>query len=422
MTDSSYQYRYVWPPYTQELITPPPLQAVKTNGCLIELEDGRQLVDGIASWWSVCHGYNHPHIIQEMQKQLALMPHVMFGGITHEPAERLAERLMKIAPPGLNKVFLTDSGSVAVEAALKMAVQYWKNLGHSRRDRFICFRGGYHGDTMGCMSVSEPGGLHKAYRGYMPMQLVLDIPTDEYSFQEFEETIEGIALEAAGAIIEPLAQCAGGFKFHSADVLAEIYRIIKKHNLLFIADEAATGFYRTGSMFACLEAGITPDIMILGKALTGGYITLAATLATDTVYQAFLSDDPAKALMHGPTFTANPLACSAANASLDLFEREPRAKQAEQLERIFSARLPDFRQHPGVKNVRYKGAIGVVEYDEAKINTLQLRAKLIEHGAWLRPFGGCLYLMPPFTISDNELEILFTAMDKALDFFRNSLR
>jgi len=404
----------LWLPYTQMKTALPSLEVASADGCIIKLADGRELVDGIASWWSVCHGYNHPHMISEMQKQLQIMPHVMLGGLVHEPAKRLASRLAAIAPDGLEKVFLTDSGSVAVEVALKMAVQYWKNKGQSGRNRFICFRGSYHGDTMGCMSISEPEGFHKVYRGYMPMQLTFNMPTDEYSFAEFTQTLEGLSKEAAAIIVEPLVQCAGGFKFHSADVLAEIYRIAKQHNMLFIADEAATGFGRTGMMFACDEAGITPDIMVVGKALTGGCITLAATIATNDVFNAFFDESTDKALMHGPTFTGNPLACAAANASLDLFEREPRLKQVENIENFFLTELPTFRSHEKVKDVRVKGAIGVVEYHEGAFDIHDLRRKFVEAGVWLRPFANCIYIMPPFTISNSELEKIIQAIESLL--------
>jgi adenosylmethionine-8-amino-7-oxononanoate aminotransferase len=406
---------HIWLPYTQMRIAPAPLPVIATDGCTIKLADGSELVDGISSWWSACHGYNHPHIIGAMTQQLQKMPHIMFAGLAHEQAFTLAKRLTKITPKGLEKVFFADSGSVAIEIALKVALQYWKNLGKPNKDRFICFKNGYHGDTMGAMSVSDPEkSLHKAFRNSVIKQYVLDIPSDEYGFSEFDELLAGIAGNVAGLIIEPLVQGAGGMKFHSADTVAEIYRITKKHNILFIADEIATGFGRTGNMFACDEAGISPDIMCLGKALTGGAITLGATLTQNAIFEAFLSDNPADAFMHGPTFMANPLACCAANASLDLFESEPRLAQVEQIETQMLTELDECRNLTNVIDVRVKGAIGVVQVDTSKIDLYAMRRKFVEHKVWLRPFKDVIYLMPPFTISKTELNKLTKAVHDVL--------
>lgn len=403
--------QHIWLPYAQMQTVPAPLRVVSTSGCKIKLEDGRELIDGISSWWSACHGYNHPHIIEAMEKQLRTMPHVMFAGLTHEPATTLAKRLCAITPDGLNKVFFGDSGSVAVEIAIKIALQYWRNVGKPLKDRFICFKNGYHGDTLGAMSVSDPEkSLHKAFRNSVIKQYVLDIPSDEYSFAEFDTLLAGVQGNIAGLIIEPLLQGAGGMKFHSADVVAEIYRIAKKHNILFIADEIATGFARTGFMFACDEAGISPDIMCLGKALTGGAITLGATLTTDEIFNGFLSDKPEDAFMHGPTFMANPLACCAANASLDLFESEPRLSQVENIESQLINELAPCRNLNGVVDVRVKGAIGVVQVDTTKIDIYALRPKFVERGVWLRPFKDVIYIMPPLTISKQELTTITDAV------------
>ncbi|MDE3059620.1 MAG: adenosylmethionine--8-amino-7-oxononanoate transaminase [Pseudomonadota bacterium] len=397
---------HIWRPYCQMKTETPPLPVVATQGCRIRLADGRELIDGIASWWSVCHGYNHPHIVQALEEQLRVMPHVMFGGLVHEPALKLAKRLTEITPAGLSRVFFADSGSVAVEVALKLALQYWRNKGKPKKDRFLCFKDGYHGDTLGAMSVSDPEkSLHKAFRNSVIKQYVVDIPADEYSFAEFDALLAGVHGNIAGLIIEPLVQGAGGMRFHSADILAEIHRIAKKHNILFIADEIATGFYRTGNLFACNEAGIAPDIMCLGKALTGGTITLGATLAQEEIFEAFLDDDPDKAFMHGPTFMANPLACAAANASLDIFEKEPRLKQVEAIEAQLARELEPCRDLPGVVDVRVKGAIGVVQM-EASVDVRALRPKFIEHGVWVRPFKDIVYLMPPLVIAPEELAVL----------------
>ncbi|MEK6745438.1 MAG: adenosylmethionine--8-amino-7-oxononanoate transaminase [Pseudomonadota bacterium] len=407
---------HIWLPYAQMQTAPEPLPVTSTSGCKIKLSDSRELIDGISSWWSACHGYNHPHIVQAMEKQLQLMPHIMFAGLTHEPATTLASRLCAITPDGLNKVFFADSGSVAVEIALKIALQYWRNVGKPLKDRFICFKNGYHGDTLGAMSVSDPEkSLHKAFRNSVIKQYVLDIPSDEYSFAEFDSLLAGVQGNIAGIILEPLVQGAGGMLFHSADTVSEIYRIAKKHNILFIADEIATGFARTGFMFACDEAGISPDIMCIGKALTGGAITLGATLTTDEIFNAFLSDNPEDAFMHGPTFMANPLACSAANASLDLFENEPRLSQVEKIETQLAAELAPCKNLSGVVDVRVKGAIGVVQVDTAKIDIYALRPEFVKRGVWLRPFKDVIYTMPPLTISSNELSSITNAIKDVLN-------
>jgi adenosylmethionine-8-amino-7-oxononanoate aminotransferase len=400
---------HIWLPYAQMKLAPLSAIAASTQGCIITLEDGRKLIDGIASWWSMAHGYNHPHIVAEVAKQLQTMPHVMFGGLVHTPALKLAERLANLTH--LPRVFFSDSGSVAVEVALKMALQYWKLSGKPNKDRFVCFHHGYHGDTLGAMSVSDPErGMHKAFRNSVIKQYVVDIPSDEYSFAEFDSLLSAFGNNIAGVIIEPLVQGAGGMKFHSADVLAEMYRIAKKHNVLFIADEIATGFYRTGNVFACNEAGITPDIMCLGKALTAGTCTMGATLATEEIFHAFYSDNREDAFMHGPTFMANPLACAAANASLDLFRQRDYAQQVESIEAQLLAELAPCESFDGVVDVRVKGAIGVVQVDTTKINIYALREKFVEMGVWLRPFGDIIYIMPPLVISEDELRKLTSAI------------
>ncbi len=407
---------HIWLPYCQMKNMALPLPVVGALGCKIKLADGRELIDGIASWWSACHGYQHPEIIAAVENQLKTLPHIMFGGLAHEPGYRLAGELVKILPRGMSKVFFSDSGSTAVEIAMKMAVQYWHNQGQSRKNRFICFRHGYHGDTMGAMSISDPeSGMHKLWNGYMPMQYVLDIPSDEYSFAEFKELVAGIRKTAAAVIIEPLVQCAGGMKFHSADVLAAIKNICKENEILFIADEIATGFGRTGNIFACNEAGITPDIMCIGKALTGGVIGMAATIATEEIFVKFYSDDPTHAFMHGPTYMANPLACSAALASLEVFKKENRLAAVEKIEAQLSAELALCQAFPGVEDVRVKGAIGVVQLSEMSTEKkLKLRQEFIESGCWIRPLEDVIYLMPPLTISEQELTKLTSAIYEGL--------
>ncbi len=407
-------YSHIWLPYTQMQTAILPEAVVGASGCAIELADGRKLIDGTASWWSMCHGYQHPHIVAAITHQAQQLSHVMFGGLAHEPAYNLAARLCKATGMGMERVFFAESGSVAVEVALKMALQYWRNKGEPKRSKFICFKNGYHGDTVGAMSVSDSSDFNRAYDNLTLRNYTLEIPSDEYSFAEFEETIKAIAPTVAALIIEPLVQAAGGFRIHSPDILSEIRRVCREHGILFIADEIATGFARTGAMFACHEAAIEPDILCLGKALSGGHMPLAAMLTNAKIFDAFLSDDPTKALMHGPTFMAHPIACAAANASLDLFEREPRLAQVEALEQKLWDGLKQFESRDGVIDVRVKGAIGVIELTTDAENNQRLRAEFITRGIWLRPFGNCLYLMPPFTISDAELEKIFAAIGAVL--------
>lgn len=402
--------QHLWLPYTQMHTAPLPLNAASTQGCTITLADGTTLIDGIASWWSACHGYNHPHIIQAMQAQLHTMPHIMLGGLIHEQASRLAARLCAITPGKMQRVFFSDSGSIAVEVALKMALQYWRNAGQPRKDRFIGFSNGYHGDTLGTMAIGEPGEMHKAFRNAVIPQYIVDIPADEYAFTELDNLLGEIAPQIAGMVIEPLVQGAGGMKFHTADVLAELHRLAQKHQILFIADEVATGFGRTGSYFACQEAGIAPDILCLGKALTAGMVPMAATLTNQSIFEGFLSEDKDKAFMHGPTFMGNPLAASAANASLDLFEQSDYQGRIEKLEQDLLEQLAPCANLPNVRDVRVKGAIGVVQLAEKPANTDRLRAEFIKQGCWIRPLGDVVYLTPAFTISQAELATLTGAI------------
>jgi len=405
---------HIWLPYTQMQTADMPEAVVGARGSKIILADGRALIDGTASWWSMCHGYQHPHIVKAITTQAETLSHVMFGGLAHEPGYTLAKRLCATAGMGMSRAFFAESGSVAVEVALKMALQYWKNKGEPKRNKFICFMNGYHGDTVGAMSVSSDGDFKRAYDGLTLRNYTLDIPNDEYSFAEFADTVAAIKGSVAALIIEPLVQAAGGFRFHSPDILSEIRRVCREHDILFIADEIATGFARTGSLFACHEAAIEPDILCLGKALSGGHIPLAATLANAKLFEAFLGTEYEKALMHGPTFMAHPIACAAANASLDLFETEPRLAQAEALEQKLWDGLRAFKTRDGVMDVRVKGAIGVIEMNSNAENNQRLRREFIAHGVWLRPFGHALYVMPPLTISDAELDALFAAIGAVL--------
>ncbi len=405
---------HIWLPYAQMKTAASPLAAARTYGSRIVLDDGRELVDGVASWWTACHGYNHPHVAMAVALQLERIPHVMLGGLVHEQAATLARRLAAMLPGDLDHVFFSESGSVSVEVALKMAVQYWLNQGRRGRTRFVAFKGGYHGDTTGAMAVSDPGiGFHTEFKGLLPAHFVIDLPHDEESTAAFERFLERHADELAGIIVEPLVQGAGGMRFHDAEVLRRLRAGADRHELLLIFDEIFTGFGRTGEMFACEAAGVVPDIVTLSKALTGGTLPLAATVACAKVFDAFWSDDPTHALMHGPTYAGNALACAAANASLDLFEREPRIEQVAAIENALARDLAPCRDLPGIVDVRTKGAIGVVEL--AKIDDLAgLRRRFVEEGVFVRPFGSIVYLTPAFTIEPEDLALLTGAIMKVL--------
>ena len=403
---------HVWLPYTQMKTAAPPLPVVRTHGSRIVLADGRELVDGIASWWTACHGYNHPHIRQVVETQLASMPHIMFGGLAHEQALRLARRLAALMPGDLGRVFFSDSGSVAVEVAIKMALQYWINRGLSHKSRFVAFRHGYHGDTTGAMALSDPdASMHATFSGLLIKHHVTDLPEDDATAARLERLLADSNGAIAGMIIEPLVQGAGGMKFHDASVLRRLRALADKYDCLLIFDEIFTGFGRTGTFFAFEQADIAPDIITLSKALTGGTLPLAATIASRKVFNAFLADDQTKALMHGPTYMANALACAAANASLDLFETEPRMRQVADIGKALERGLAPCRDLARVKNVRVKGAIGVVELD--RIDDLNgLRARLIDEGVFVRPIGNIIYLAPAFTITADELKTLTDAVVK----------
>jgi adenosylmethionine---8-amino-7-oxononanoate aminotransferase len=404
----------IWRPYTQMKTAALPLEAVRTEGTRIHLADGRVLIDGVASWWTACHGYNHPHIRATVEQQLRAMPHIMFGGFTHAPAETLAARLTALAPGSLEHVFFCDSGSVAVEVAMKMAVQYWLNRGIPGRTRFVAFRDGYHGDTMGAMSVCDPdAGMHTSLRAYLPAQILAELPRTPQERAAFDSLLAAHAHEAAAVIVEPLVQGAGGMRFHTPADMAQIAAAAQRHGLLLIADEIFTGFGRTGTMFACEQANVAPDILCVSKALTGGTMGLAATIASRTVFEAFWSDEPSVALMHGPTFMANPLACAAANASLDLFEREPRLAQAQALEQALARGLEPCRGLANVADVRTKGAIGVVQLAHMPNRRLLTQA-FVDAGVWVRPFGDIVYLTPALNMPPHEVAQLCQAIADVL--------
>ena len=407
-------YPHIWLPYAQMKTVSPPLPVVRSHGSRLELADGRSLVDGVAAWWTACHGYNHPHIAHAVRAQLDAMPHIMFGGLTHEPALTLARRLCALLGPGFDRVFYTDSGSVAVEVAMKMAVQYWLNRGERGRTRLLAFKGGYHGDTFGTMAVCDPDeGMHSLYRGLLPEHDIHALPRDADSLAALETFVAAQGDRLAGILVEPLVQGAGGMLLHDPEVLRRLRALADRHDLLLIFDEIFTGFGRTGTMFAFEQTGIRPDIITLSKALTGGTLPLAATVASAKVFDAFWSDDPSHALMHGPTFMGNALACAAANASLDLFESEPRLQQVAAISAALRTALEPCRALDWVADVRVLGAIGAIELRAAPgvaIDREGLKRRLIAAGVWVRPLGNIVYVTPALNIDPRDLDFLLRAV------------
>jgi len=392
----------------------PPLHVTSTNGVQITLTDGSTLIDGIASWWTACHGYNHPHIFMAIRKQVQQMPHVMLGGIVHDQALKLSRRIADMTLGSGSKVFFSESGSVAVEVALKIAVQYWMNRDNASRKKFICFEGAYHGDTSGAMAVCDAeDSMHAHFKGYLIEQYPHAIPETDQQRQAFADFVQQRADSIAGVIIEPLIQMAAGMRMHNADALNHIHKICQQHDLLMIADEVATGFGRTGSMFAYEQTNFAPDILCLGKALTGGAVPLAATIANEDVYAAFHSDNAQDALMHGPTFMGNAIGCAAANASMDLFESEPRLEQVSEINAVLHAKLNPLADLDSVKQVRVQGAVGAVEVKEP-INVGKAIETFSKMGVFIRPIGNVIYLAPSFTISHADLEVLCEAIERFL--------
>ena len=400
----------LWPPYTQMRTTPIGLPVSEAEGVRIKLADGRTLIDGVSSWWSVCHGYRHPHIEQAVVNQLQKLPHIMLGGYQHEPAALLARRLADICPGELNHVFFTDSGSVAIEVAMKMAIQFWLNNGIKGRHKFMHFRGGYHGDTFATMAVCDPEeGMHSHFSGVLTPQILAELPINDELYERLDNQMATHADALAGLLIEPLVQGAGGMIFHSEDVLKKVADLCQKHDILLIADEIMTGLGRLGEMVACQRADVTPDIITFSKTLTGGTVPLAATIASRRIFEAFLDDDPSKALMHGPTFMGNPIGCAAALASLDLFEQEPRLDQVKAIETQLIKELVPARELPAVKDVRVCGSIGVIETTGlGDVNLLKKR--FVEAGVWIRPFGNIIYTIPPYIIGQKDLTQITSAM------------
>ncbi|MEE2878203.1 MAG: adenosylmethionine--8-amino-7-oxononanoate transaminase [Pseudomonadota bacterium] len=400
---------HIWLPYAQMKTLPDPSAVRSTDGSTLIMEDGRQLIDGVGSWWTSVHGYNHPSLLKAAHQQLDQMPHVMLGGLAHQQAYRLAARLAQLTPGSLSKVFFTESGSVAVEVAMKVAVQYAMNRTGERRTRFVSFKGGYHGDTFATMSVCDPEeGMHSLFAGVVPEQYVVEIPDTEEREAALEQVLESHD-DIAGIIIEPLIQGAGGMRMHSPDVLKTIRQLADKHGVLLIFDEIFTGFGRTGEMFAANRAGVTPDILCLGKALTGGVTPLAATIATREVYAAFHTDSAGDALMHGPTFTGHAVGCAVANAGLDLFEQEPRLEQVRAMEQQLLDELGPLNDHPDVVDVRVCGSVGAVEM-AIDFDIEAARRWFINRGTFIRPLGRVIYLTPSYVISAEALGQLTTAI------------
>ncbi len=403
--------RHCWRPYTQMKTAAPPLPVVATAGSRIRLADDRELVDGIASWWTAVHGYNHPHILAAMKRQLEIMPHVMFGGLTHEPAARLAARLAAITPGDLEHVFLAESGSVAVEVAIKMARQYWLNQGE-RRPKLLFFRGAYHGDTFATMAISDPEeGMHRLFAGMLEEHVLAELPVDEARDAAVDALLKRHAGELAAIVVEPLVQGAAGMRMHGPETLRRIRRAADRHGLLLIADEIFTGFARTGTMFACEQAGIVPDIMTVSKALTGGHAPLSAAIARRHVFAAFLDEDPDKALMHGPTYMAYALGAAAANASLDLFAEADRLAQARAIETACRDMLGDLTTLPAVVDLRIRGAIAAVEIArDVPFDRERITRAFVNRGVWLRPLDRVIYLTPALTIPEADLARLLEAV------------
>ncbi|MFO7727967.1 MAG: adenosylmethionine--8-amino-7-oxononanoate transaminase [Desulfonatronovibrio sp.] len=411
-----YDRKNIWHPYTS-LIQPLPVYNVESaRGVRIKLNNGRELIDGMSSWWCAVHGYNHPVLNDALKAQTDKMAHVMFGGLTHEPAISLARRLTALTPEGLEKVFFSDSGSVSVEVALKMALQYWQARGKKTKTKFVSLEKGYHGDTFGAMSVCDPvNGMHSLFSGFLSANFFVPSPECRYDqacstdhLEQIRRTIAEHKNETAAFILEPIVQGAGGMRIYSPDFLRKIRKICSEYQVLFIADEIATGFGRTGKMFACEHSQISPDIMCVGKALTGGYMSLAATLCTEEVAGTICSGSPG-VFMHGPTFMGNPLACSVALASIDLLTGQNWKDKVKAIENQLNRELRPCLDFENVRDVRVLGAIGVIELDK-NVDVARAQGLFVEKGVWIRPFRNLIYIMPPYIIEPDDLGQLTSAM------------